>query len=81
MKQNKTSADMKGTKPLQQQTTFKSIHWVTNYYALSSLIAPVSTQKQKALDSEQISNLCTDLARRQDKPKCSDVIRNLHYKQ
>lgn len=38
---------MKGTKPLQQQTTFKSIHRVTNYYALSSLIAPVSTQKQK----------------------------------
>lgn len=52
MKQNKTSADMKGTKPLQQQTTFKSIHQVTNYYALSSLIAPVSTQKQNALDSE-----------------------------
>lgn len=54
---------MKGIKPLQQQTTFTSIHWVTNYYALSSLIAPVSTQKQKALNSMQISNLCTDLAR------------------
>ena len=72
---------MKGTKPLQQQTTFKSIHWVTSYYALSSLIAPVSTQKQKALDSVQISNLCIVFARRQDKPKCGNVIRNLQYKQ
>lgn len=38
---------MKGTKPLQQQTAFKCIHGVTNYYALNSSTVPVSTQKQR----------------------------------